>query len=341
MNPDSSNPVTDAAKENARARDGDIFSELKHHGLIVVAGPDAASFMQGQFTNDIQQVTAQQSQLSAFCNNKGRMIANFTVFQYQQNYFISLHRSLLQTVVERLQQYILSAQVAVQDVTDQLVHFGLSGEAAANCLENLLATGETALPAENNAVSANQDYIVIKTVDSLPRYHVFADSEKAAQLRDALTEVASEVHDGAWDYLNIQAGLPVINASTSEAFVPQMANMELLGGVSFKKGCYTGQEIVARMHYLGKLKKRMYKIHIDAHSDTAPQSGDPVFAENASAGQNTGMLIDAQVNPDGGYDALAVLQIADSQARLKLHDSNGPVIHVEALPYSLEPEASS
>ncbi|HHO59978.1 MAG TPA: folate-binding protein, partial [Thiotrichales bacterium] len=108
-----------------------------------------------------------------------------------------------------------------------------------------------------------------------------------------------------------------------------------------KKGCYTGQEIVARMHYLGKLKKRMYKIHIDAHGDTAPQSGDPVFAENASAGQNTGMLIDAQVNPDGGYDALAVLQIADSQARLKLHDSNGPVIHVEALPYSLEPEASS
>jgi len=327
-----------AAREHALASEGNIQCHLSQYGLIVVAGPDAASFMQGQFTNDVTEVDSKHAQLNAFCNNKGRMISNFTLFQYQENYFISLHKDLINTTIESLQRYILRAQVAVQDVTAQLVPIGISGETAVKKLTEVMQTSDgTKLTNSPYSVSANDDYIAIKTADDMPRYHVFAEMEKAQKLWSSLSNEVTTVHNSAWEYLNIQAGLPVISQNTQEAFVPQMANMELLNAVNFKKGCYTGQEIVARMHYLGKLKKRMYKVHIATNDNSQiPQAGDKVFAEHARAGQNTGMLISAQPNPNGGYDALSVLQIADAQSSLTLLDENGPTITVETLPYSFE-----
>jgi len=328
----------DAAREHAQANKGDIQCHLSQYGLIVIAGPDAASFMQGQFTNDVMMVDSEHAQLNAFCNNKGRMISNFTLFQYQQNYFISIHKSLIDTTIEHLQRYILRAQVGIQDVTEQLVPMGISGKVAEQKLAEMMqASAGTTLTNSQHSVSSNDNYIAIKTADEMHRYLVFSEMEKAQKLWSSLNDNVTTVHNSAWEYLNIQAGLPVISQNTQEEFVPQMANMELLNAVNFKKGCYTGQEIVARMHYLGKLKKRMYKVHIatDEHSQT-PQAGDKVFAENARAGQNTGMLISAQPSPNGGYDALSVLQIADAQSALTLLDENGSAITVKPLPYSFE-----
>ena len=144
------------------------------------------------------------------------------------------------------------------------------------------------------------------------------------------------MNSSSWDYLNILAGTPFIDINTSEEFVPQMANMELINGVSFSKGCFTGQEIVARMHYLGKLKKRTFKIHID--TEEKPNTGDKLFAENARAGQNTGAILQLEKNPESGYDALAVIQIADTESALFLNDANGPAVTVKTLPYSLSAE---
>ncbi len=325
------------AADNLLSITGDTLCNLSQYGLIVVAGPDAAAFMQGQFTNDVMKVDAGHAQLNALCNNKGRMIANFMLFQYQQNYFISLHKSLLETTIARLQTYILSAQVAVQDVTEQLVHLGISGEAVTRKLDSHLRTAfDTSLSTDINAVCANEDYIIIKSNDAGARYHIFADQEKAEKIWTVLGETAESTGNNTWEYMNIQSGIPVIRDKSSEQFIPQMANMDLLDAVNFKKGCYTGQEIVARMHYLGKLKKRMYKIHIDSNdTDQPPQPGDKVFAKDARAGQNTGMLVDAQINPKGGYDALAVLQIADAKSTLFLHDIDGMPITTGTLPYPL------
>ncbi|MDT8281399.1 MAG: folate-binding protein, partial [Gammaproteobacteria bacterium] len=155
-------------------------------------------------------------------------------------------------------------------------------------------------------------------------------------LWEKISEQAETINSTSWDFLNIQVGIPFIDASSSEEFVPQMANMELINGVSFSKGCFTGQEIVARMHYLGKLKKRCYKVHIDTES--RPGNGDKLFAENAQAGQNTGTIIQAEKNPVSGYDALAVIQIADTTSKLFLHDATGPAVSVKELPYSFETE---
>lgn len=324
----------DDATDNQKAGCTDIICDLSQYSTLVVAGEDAVDFMQGQFTNDVKNVDEQSSQLNAFCNNKGRMTANFRLFKYQQNYFFSVRNNLVEASIEHLQNYILRAQVVIQDVSEQLLHLGVSGDNA----EKLLAPFIEITNQEIDGVSFNDDYIAIRvageTADKNPRYEIFCSFEHARKLWEVISAQAEVVNSSSWDYVNIQVGLPFIDSNTSEEFVPQMVNMDLINGVSFTKGCYTGQEIVARMHYLGKLKKRCHKVFID--SKDKPAAGDKLFAENARAGQNTGMIIQAEKNPQAGYDALAVIQIADTESKLFLNDADGPAVAVKELPYTFE-----
>jgi folate-binding protein YgfZ len=326
------------AADNLKAETTDIICDLSQFSTLVVAGDDATDFMQGQFTNDISKVDEDSSQLNAFCNNKGRMTANFRLFKYQQNYFFSIRNNLVEQSIEHLQNYILRAQVVIQDVSEQLIHLGVSGENSEKLLSAFIKIDNK----EVDGVSFNEDYIAIRVADTLtdnhPRYEIFCSFDHAKTLWEVIGAQAETVSSSSWDYLNIQAGLPFIDKNTSEEFVPQMVNMDLINGVSFTKGCYTGQEIVARMHYLGKLKKRCYKVFID--SEDKPSAGDKLFAENARAGQNTGMVIQSEKNPESGYDALAVIQIADTESRLFLNDADGATVTVKELPYAFESSAN-
>ncbi len=322
----------DNAVNNQKADNQDIICDLSSFSAVVIAGEDAASFMQGQFTNDVNTVNEESSQLDAICNNKGRMIANFRLFKYQQNYFISLKQDLVETSINHLQNYVLRAQVAIQDVSEQLIHIGISGDHAVELLSPFIDS----IRSEIDSVSHNENYIAIRVAGLKPRYEIFCSFEHATVLWEKISSQADVVNGSSWDYLNIQAGIPFIDSHSSEEFVPQMANMELINGVSFTKGCFTGQEIVARMHYLGKLKKRCFKINID--TDNKPATGDKLFAENARAGQNTGAILCVEKNPEAGYDALAVIQIADTESKLYLHDADGPAISVKQLPYSFDSE---
>jgi len=324
--------------DNQKAESSNIICDLSQYSTLVVAGDDAVDFMQGQFTNDVKNVDENNSQLNAFCNNKGRMTANLRLFKYQNNYFFSVRNNLVERSIEHLQNYILRAQVVIQNVSEQLIHLGVSGENAEKLLSPFIEINNQAI----DGVSYNDDYIAIRVAsaqaEKKPRYEIFCSPQYAKTLWQAVSEKAEVVNSSSWDYLNIQAGLPFIDSHTSEEFVPQMVNMDLINGVSFTKGCYTGQEIVARMHYLGKLKKRCYKVFID--SEDKPATGDKLFAENARAGQNTGMIIMAEKNPESGYDALAVIQSADTESKLFLNDADGPVVTVKELPYTFEPSAN-
>jgi folate-binding protein YgfZ len=135
--------------------------------------------------------------------------------------------------------------------------------------------------------------------------------------------------------MDIRAGIPNVFEDTVEAFVPQMANLQLVGGVSFTKGCYTGQEVVARMQYLGKLKRRMYHARVDAGQPPTP--GTEVFSPSSDSGQGAGRIVDAAASPDGGYEVLAVLQISSADANdLQLGDIDGPALQLMELPYAFE-----
>ena len=313
----------------AETEDNDCICDLSQFSTVVIAGGDAKEFLQGQFTNDVNNINEENSQLSGFCNNKGRMIANYRLFQHQTNYFISIRNDLVERSIDHLQKYILRAEVAIQDISEQLIHIGISGKNT----ETLLAPYIEKLDSTVDSVSSNDNYIAIRIAGSTPRYEIFCSFENAVKLWQELGEKIRIVNSEYWNYLNIKNGLPFIDSTTSEKFVPQMANMELINGISFEKGCYTGQEIVARTHFLGKQKRRTYRISIT--SDTEPKIGEQLATDTSTENQNTGTLVTLYPVAENRYEALAVIQIKSAEEeKLKLKGS-GAKVNLLDLPYSL------
>jgi folate-binding protein YgfZ len=212
------------------------------------------------------------------------------------------------------------------------VRIGVAGRKAADMLA---AVAGQAVPGEVNAVTRAGDLTILRVPGVQPRFEVYAASIDAAKdLWDALNVDAAPVGMSAWRLLEILSGLPAVYAGTSELFVPQMANLQLVDGVSFKKGCYPGQEIVARMQYLGTLKRRMYLGRITTDEPVAP--GASLFSGGDDE-QASGRIVDAQPHPDGGQAALAVLQIsAVETGDLHFDSIDGPQFNLEELPYPFE-----
>lgn len=286
-----------------------LLSDLSHHGLIKVYGEDAESFLQNQLTNDIRNVTETAHQTSAWCSPKGRVIATFTIFKRDEAYFLVLSHDLLEHVIKKLSMYVMMSKVTIEDVTQSVAHFGISGDDAEDALQAL-----------------SKKLSVLNIAGTVPRFEIFGDAKDT----EILSETISSAPENHWDYLNILAGLPSINQASSEAWIPQMINFIAVDGVDFKKGCYPGQEIVARLNYLGKTKRRMYHIQID--SNLLPEVGDTIASENSN---DAGKILNAVINPDGKVDALAVLKIAETENTLTL-SKNNETITILDLPYSVD-----
>lgn len=313
---------------------GDVIADLSHVGLIAAYGEDAATFLQGQFTADVRQVDEQHSQLSAYCSPKGRMLVSFRLFMRDGAYYLALPRPQLEATLKRLRMFVLRAKVTLEDASDSLLRIGFSGPKAQDQLSDYLGTA----PSEVDAVVQAQGLTVIRIPGPHPRFEVHGELEAMKKLWTVLDVRGAPVGRGPWELLDIRAAVPVIHESTSDAFVPQMTNLQLLGGVNFKKGCYTGQEVVARMQYLGKLKRRMYRARVDAAH--CPQPGDALYAPD-SKGQSAGKVVTAQRSPDGGFELLAVVEIASLDAGpVHLGNDTGPVLEFLDLPYEFPDIAS-
>jgi folate-binding protein YgfZ len=223
--------VTDASAEALAALSGNAIFDLRHFALISVHGDDAEDFLQGQLTNDVGEVTATRAQLSAWCSPKGRVLTCFLVFRHDGRLLLQLPDTLLEQTLKRLRMYVLRAKAILESADDSLARFGLVGEDAASCLRDLLGD----LPEHADDVRRFEHVTIIRLRGGRPRYEIVG-----AQL------------------LDIEAGIANIGPDTSDSFVPQMINLDRIGGVSFTKGCYVGQEIVARTQHLGRIKRRMY-----------------------------------------------------------------------------------
>ncbi len=316
-------------RELSVAITGNVFADLSHYGLISVHGDDAEIFLQGQFTNDIRKVSDVHSQLSGLCNPKGRLLATFRVFRRGDSYYLCLPATMLEDVIKRLRMFVLRSKVTLEDASDTFVHLGGSGGDAEQALRKI--AGE--FPEAVNTVVQDGNNTIIRVPGIHPSYEVFTTIDDARQLWDQLNVQSAPIGTDAWQLLDIQAGIPVILPQAREAFVPQMTNLQLIDGVSFQKGCYTGQEIVARMQYLGKLKRRMYLARVA--TDSRPAGDEEIFAAD-NAQQSAGKLLSAAPHPDGGYAMLVVLQIAsaeDDEVGLHLGSVDGPQLELETLPY--------
>ncbi len=308
----------DPARELAAAG-ATVIADLSHFGVIQVSGADALTFLQGQLTQDVAKITAERAAFAGFCSPKGRLLAHFLVWKSGDDYFLQLPRELLEPIQKRLKMYVLRSKVVLTDVSNSLTRFGVAGANAASLIADVLGY----VPAEALGIAST----ALGTVIALPnsRFEILTASDAFAWWQK-LAQRAQPVGAPVWRWLQIRAGIPEIYPATQEQFVPQMVNDDLIGAVSFQKGCYTGQEIVARLHYLGKAKRRMVGAHIDIPE--APQPGDAIYGARLE-GQAIGMVVDAAPAPQGGWDMLISIPVEENTDSVHyLKQPNGPEIEI-------------
>jgi folate-binding protein YgfZ len=304
-------------------------------GLIALDGEESASFLHNQLTNDVEHLGLGDVRLAGYCSPKGRLLASFLMWRTESTIFLQLPRDIQAPVQKRLSMFVLRAKTKLSDATElpaNQVALGLGGGLA----EAVLQTWFDTLPAKPFTKLDHPLGTLIRVADvfGAARYQWLMSAETAQTVAPALADRLSVGGQDAWRLSEIHAGIPQIAKATQEQFVPQMINYELLGGVNFKKGCYPGQEIVARSQYLGKLKRRTTLVAI---ADPAAAAGMEVFA-TADPEQPCGMIVNAAPNGNGGVDALVEMKLAAIEAgSVRLGSAAGTPLVFLDMPYVLDP----
>ncbi len=303
-------------------------------GLIAVGGDDAATFLHGQLTNDVAHLGAAEARLAGYCTPKGRLQASFLMWRTGATIFLQLPRELQAALQKRLSMFVMRSKATLSDASGDSatqVQLGFGGARAQAVLEHLFG----AVPAAPYGKLDHELGTLIRLADAFggPRFEWIASSETAQAVWPTLTGQLTQAGGDAWRLSEIHAGVPQVTIKTQEQFVPQMVNFEILGGVNFKKGCYPGQEIVARSQYLGKLKRRTVLAVIDGAEAAA---GDEVFAV-ADPDQPCGMVVNAAPNGNGGVDALVEIKLAALEdGEVRLGSAGGALLRFQPMPYSLD-----
>ena len=304
-----------------------VVVELEQLGVIAAHGPEAVAFLQTQLTNDLEHLAVGRVQLNGYCTPKGRLLAVFDCWRSIDTVFLQLPREILPAVLKRLATYVLRAKAKLSEASSEWACRAVLGPGAASALARAGLS-----PPDVGQTHLTGTTLVARLRDSprVPeRFLVLVPRAGAQALHDRLHAVRG-VDAAAWWWSQIDAGTATVFAATQEKFVPQMINLEVLGGVSFKKGCYPGQEIVARSQYLGKLRRRMSIAHVRGET----RAGADIYAEGDA--QPVGTVVMAATAPDGGMDALFEAPIDRiSDAVLLANAPDGPGLDVRPLPYTL------
>lgn len=314
----------DLPAELIAASTGSVLAPLLDHGLIRASGPDAADFLHNLLTNDIKGIGADKVRSAGMCTAKGRLLAVFLVWRDGDDFLLMLPRDVLPTMLKKLSMYVLRAKLKLTDATAELNLVGY----ASGTLPPAPALADLPL----HAVAGIPGGRVIR-LDARRWLLASAPSESVTFWLEHAA-AARAVGTATWQWLEIAAGQPRIVAATQEAFVPQMLNMELpaVGGVSFTKGCYPGQEIVARTQYLGKVKRRTFRAR--TASTVAP--GMHVFAPETGE-QHCGAIVSAAPSPDGGHECLVCVQIgAQEGGEVRVGSPSGERLEFLAMPYAIK-----
>jgi len=297
---------------------------LTDRGVIRASGADAASFLQGQLTNDVASLDAGSARLAGFCSAKGRLQASFVVLRPASDEFLLVCASdILAATLKRLSMFVLRAKCKLSDASGEVALFGLAGETAAATLADL---GVWQARAEGQTT-------VVRLPDAAGvRRALLADRTAGAHALPAGPAMSAQ----SWSWLEVESGIVTIEAATVDRFVPQMVNFELVGGVDFHKGCYPGQEVVARSQYRGTTKRRALLFDCDA----VPLAGRDVFASNA-AGEPAGTVANAAPHPSRqGGSALVEVRLAAVGEDLRLGAVDGPALRRRELPYAVPIDAA-
>ena len=297
--------------------------------LLQANGDDAATFLHNQLSNDVEHLDETQARYAAYCTPKGRMQASFWYWKNETNIFLQCAKNLQPALQKRLQMFVMRSKVKLEDVSEQFAILGLGGSASESLLRNYFSQ----LPEGVNDKIGSDNGTLIRTHDAFgsTRYQWIVEASQLADIVAKLDTTVLKVDSSIWRLGHIHAGLPQIIEETKEKFVPQMVNFELIGGVNFKKGCYPGQEIVARSQYLGKLKRRMAIALVNSDSVNVAME---IFSENDPS-QPCGMVVNVERNFDQGFACLIEIKLADQEAgRVHLGNVQGALLEFQTLPYA-------
>lgn len=318
-----------------------FMAPLESYGLVRVSGEDAVTFIHGQLSHDIAKLKVDEARVAGYCTPEGRLLAIMLVWKSGSDVWLMMPREILPALLKRLQIYILRAKVTMTDVSGEFAITGLGGTKAPDALISAFA----ALPENTYAKTEASPGTLIRVTDAFggARFLWIVPAGTTA----ASTSLADDLYranDEDWALGDIAAGLPQIYEATQNRFVPQMVNMELVDGLSFTKGCYPGQEIVARTQYRGTVKRRMLPAYAGVPGDKTAQEagiapGLDVF-DTTSPNEPCGTLVRAARFDTGRIDCLMVVsRELSASASLRLGAPDGPALHITPLPYALPDEA--
>jgi folate-binding protein YgfZ len=307
----------------------DFVAPLTDLGIIAWSGEEAAHFLHNQLTNDVESLDTQGARLAGYCSPKGRLLATMLYWRSDNHIMLQLPRQIQAAVQKRLQMFVLRAKAKSRDASEEFVMLGLAGHAARTALQTWFPQLPSA--AYDKCDTAAGTLICLPTSNEAPRYQWVTSPATAMEAWPVLTQHLRATGPQAWRLADIHVGIPTVTQQTQEQFVPQMINFELIGGVNFKKGCYPGQEIVARSQYLGKLKRRMLLASVDS-AQVLP--GTEVFAANDPV-QPCGMVVNAESNELGMTDCLVEVKLgALENTTVHLGSVNGMPLAFKPLPYT-------
>jgi len=321
--------ANDAKADVGAARSGAVLVPLTHLRSFSAQGEDATNYLHNLFSNDVKKLTDDAAQWTSFNSPKGRMLANMLLWHADGGYRLALATDLHANILKKLKMFVLRSKVVLEDTGDARALLGVASET----LAETLAKANLPVPAAPMKCSHRNDVAVIRL--DAKRAIIDLPSERLADVWAELrAQSVTPAGTAAWQWLDVQCGIPLVTEATQDEFVAQMLNYELIGGVSFKKGCYPGQEIVARTQHLGKLKKRMY--HVQGPANTDASVGDDLFAPSFED-QSIGKIVTVTPAPNGGIEALAVMQIqAADEGQIFLRAPDGVKLKLGTLPYPLE-----
>ena len=305
-----------------------FFAKVAVETLIACSGDDAVSFLHAQLTSDVAALAVPGTQYSGYCSAKGRLLATLLVWRLENEILLQVPAVLGDAIRQRLAKYVLRSRVTIADAAPRYALFAVWGTDAGTALEGASLAPRGA----DHEVTCSGDVCVTR-LDS-GRYLVLVVRASEHDVRERLMQRALEGTEVEWARAEIRAGVPAILPETQEAYVPQMVNLDLVGGVSYTKGCYPGQEIVARTHYLGRIKQRAYPVRIE--SAEAISAGDPLYSPEFGADQACGSIL--RIAPGSGheYDALAVIQTVSARSgSVHWGSLTGPEVRVGCPPYAL------
>ncbi len=310
------------------------YMPLTQFGVIDVAGTDAATFLHTQLTNDVEHLDAASARLAGYCSPKGRLLASFLAWRSGHDVRLLVSKDIQAAVQKRLSMFVLRAKAKLSDASDTLAVVGFAGD-----VRGVLSGIFDALPDGVHVKVDGPAGALIRLPDAAGRLrYLWIGPRTEVETRlAALDGKLPAVSPAVWDWLDVRAGEPRVTQPAVEQFVPQMVNFDVIGAVNFRKGCYPGQEIVARSQYRGTIKRRTALAHVAGDTDTV-RAGIEVFHSD-DPGQPCGMIVNAAAAPAGGVDVLVEIKLAALESgSVHLGAADGPALAFAPLPYALPAE---